>query len=245
MKNIKLVLLTLIITTFINITSYSQCGNHHHSNTTDDNWLSCTEEINPNPNRSTGHWILYDFGYNYELTSMYVWNYNVAGYTNRGIKDVYIDYSTDGSTWTELSYTQFQEADGTNSYSGFYGPDFDGTIAKYVLITVVSNWGDPSCSGLAEVRFDLINTIDINEISNNEGLISVYPNPVNDILNLNFGAVIPQELFINNATGNKLLHLSAIEIKSKIDVSYLPAGLYLITVFDKASKAHLVKFVKL
>ena len=245
MKTIKALFITLIMGTFVNLTSYSQCGNDHHSNADEDNWLSCTEEISPNPARGSGHWILYDFGYNYELSSMYVWNYNVAAHTNRGIKDVYIDYSVDGNTWTELAYTQFQEADGTNSYSGFYGPDFNGEIARYVLITVISNWGDPSCSGLAEIRFDIINTIDIDEIKNDESLISVYPNPVDDVLYLNFGALIPQELFLNNAGGNKLLHLSGKEIKSMIDVSYLPAGLYLITVFDNKNKAHLVKFVKL
>ncbi len=244
MKTLKISLLTIVLSTFVNLSSYSQCGNDHHSNTAEDSWLSCTEEINPNPVRGSGHWILYDFGYNYELSSMYVWNYNVAGHTNRGIKDVYIDYSSDGSTWTELAYTQFQEADGTNNYSGFYGPDFDGETARYVLITVISNWGDPSCSGLAEIRFDLINTINIEEFEDRENLISVYPNPVENILSLNLGTLVPQELFLNNSTGQVLLHLSGNEIKEKIDVNYLSAGLYLITIIDNNKRVHLVKFVK-
>ncbi|MDA1383246.1 MAG: hypothetical protein O3A22_05020, partial [Bacteroidetes bacterium] len=45
----------------------SQICEGAHSASEDDSWLSCVETENPNPDRSEGHWILYDFGDYYEL----------------------------------------------------------------------------------------------------------------------------------------------------------------------------------
>ncbi len=59
-------------------------------------------------------WIQYQFDKAYKLTEMWVWNYNVEfesvlGY---GFKDVTIEYSLDGTTWTLLKNMQFAASDG-------------------------------------------------------------------------------------------------------------------------------------
>jgi len=124
-------------------------------------WLSVENgtAANPNPARSTyGYWIKYDFGEVYNLSNMWVWNYNEQGVTSRGPKNVIIDYSTDGSSWTELTATQFSEATGSGSYAGFTNPDlnFNNAPVRYVLISVVDNWaGSEAWAGLAEIKFNI------------------------------------------------------------------------------------------
>jgi hypothetical protein len=127
----------------------------NHSADWIDHWLTYDSSTNPNPTRSSyDYWIKYDFGETYSLADMWVWNYNEI--TNRGLNHVYIDYSTDGSSWSQLgsSTFQFPEASGSSSYPGFAGPDFAGATARYVLISVVDHWGGDSY-GLAEVKFNL------------------------------------------------------------------------------------------
>ncbi|MHC4791210.1 MAG: chitobiase/beta-hexosaminidase C-terminal domain-containing protein, partial [Planctomycetota bacterium] len=130
-----------------------------HDNLWINGWLGPETASNPNPARSSiGHWIQYDFGEPYTLADMWVWNSNGdAGgdYTGRGMKNVYIDYSLNGSTWTQLTSTQFSQATNSSSYPGFAGPDFGGATARYVLISSVDNWGDEFAHGLAEVKFNI------------------------------------------------------------------------------------------
>ncbi|MHC4572949.1 MAG: Calx-beta domain-containing protein [Planctomycetota bacterium] len=113
-------------------------------------WLS--NEIN-------GAWIQYEFDQIYTLTTMWVWNYNqdVTGggdlRTNRGFQDCTIEYSTNGSDWTQLGGTQtFAEADGSPTYAHNTEIAFGSADAKYVRLTCISNHGGTS-AGLSEVRF--------------------------------------------------------------------------------------------
>lgn len=119
-------------------------------------WESCgTAAANPNPTRATqNRWIKYDFNNTYTLNSTRIWNYNVAGETNKGFKNVTVDYSEDGNNWTTLgnSYS-WQLAPGTSDYAGFVGMNFNGIKARYVLISAIDNWGG-SCSGFSKITFD-------------------------------------------------------------------------------------------
>ncbi|MHC4498491.1 MAG: CotH kinase family protein, partial [Planctomycetota bacterium] len=127
-----------------------------HDTVWDHGWLAYAGATNPNSARSSyTYWIHYDLGQVYALADMWVWNSNEDGYTNRGLKNVYIDYSTNGSTWTPLTSTQFSEATGSGSYAGFQGPDFSGTSARHVLISMINNWGAADWAGLAEVKFNI------------------------------------------------------------------------------------------
>ncbi len=132
----------------------AQCSENTHSNTTGEGWVSCSPSTNPNPIRGTSHWLQYDFGEVYALGSTFVWNSNEVGQTDRGLQNIVIDYSLDGTTWTEWGTYTLLQATGMNDYLGTEGPDLTGVNAQYLLITAIDNFGD-SCYGLAEVRFDL------------------------------------------------------------------------------------------
>ncbi len=153
-----LVRLIIVLTFFtivqLNVNAQENCYQNSHSTMQDDVWLSCTASSNPNTIRGNSHWILYDLGFNYTITSTHFWNYNVGGQLGFGMKDIYVDYSLDGNNWTNAATFQLAQATGTSNYFGEIGPDLGGVNARYVLITAANNWGG-SCTGLSEVRFNL------------------------------------------------------------------------------------------
>ena len=69
---------------------------------------------------------------------------------------VKIDYSEDGQNWTALGTMNFPKAKGEAVYGGFSGPDLSNLKAQYVLLTAISNHGDASCAGIAEIKFNLL-----------------------------------------------------------------------------------------
>ena len=123
--------------------------NDLHSNKEKDIWLSNTEPL--------GAWIEYEFDKVYNLHQMWVWNSNskVEPSLGFGVKDVMIDYSTNGTDYTTLGTThEFAQAPGTSGYAHNTTVDFSGVQAKYVRLTVNSNWrGIIPQYGLSEVRF--------------------------------------------------------------------------------------------
>jgi hypothetical protein len=87
---------------------------------------------------------------------MWVWNYNQLGEPDNGFgaKDVTIEVSTDGTTWTALGgVTEFAQATGEPNYVYNTTVDFGGVLAKYIRLNIQSNWGDTNSSGLSEVWF--------------------------------------------------------------------------------------------
>ncbi len=103
-------------------------------------------------------WIQYAFDRVYKFYEVRVWNYNgafepVLGF---GFKDVVIEYSTDGTTWTVLKETQFARAPGQDGYAGAT-VSLGGVVAKFIRLTARNNWGGvvPQ-SGLSEVQFSYI-----------------------------------------------------------------------------------------
>jgi len=124
--------------------------NDMHSIDTKTMWLSDTSD----PGSA---WIQYDFDKLYKLHQMLVWNYNgpflLTGFS---IRDVTIEYSTEGATWTVLGdANEFAQAPGTDGYEHNTTVDFNNVVAKSVRITANSNWGGPIFNqyGLSEVRF--------------------------------------------------------------------------------------------
>lgn len=159
-------------------------------------WASCQRSANPNSNRGVGHWIMYDFGDIYALSTMRIWNTNDPNKLNQGFKEVIIDYSTNGQDWAELGTFEFRQGLGTGIYGGFNGPDFKGKQAQFVVITAVSNWGDPTCYGLAEVKFNIASKPDPQFLTTSlEGdeqsllddvPVVLYPNPAKDEVTLRY-----------------------------------------------------------
>jgi len=112
-------------------------------------WLSDDE-----PN---GAWIEYELDKAHKLHEMWVWNSNqvIEPILGFGLKDVTIEYSTNGIDYTTLGTThEFARAPGADGYAHNTTVDFGSAAAKYVRLTANSNWGGVMKQySLSEVRF--------------------------------------------------------------------------------------------
>jgi hypothetical protein len=102
------------------------------------------------------NWIQFEFDKLYKLDEMWIWNSNqqVESIVGFGAKDVTVEYSADGSTWTPLAGVPvFTRANGSVDYVHDIVVDFGGVQAKYVRLTINSTWGGLPQVGLSEVRF--------------------------------------------------------------------------------------------
>jgi hypothetical protein len=103
------------------------------------------------------HWIQYEFDKAYKLHELWVWNSNqlVESLIGMGAKNVRIEYSTDGQTWSQLdNVPEFGRGDGTPTYTANTKVAFGGVTAKFVKLSIDSNWGGMVAqTGLSEVRF--------------------------------------------------------------------------------------------
>jgi len=103
-------------------------------------------------------YLQYEFDGIYKLHEMLVWNYNVQfelvlGF---GIKDVTVEYSTDGAEWTVLGDVALAQGTAAPDYTANTTIDFGGVAARYVRLMVNSGQGPMGQFGLSEVRFMFI-----------------------------------------------------------------------------------------
>ena len=86
-----------------------------------------------------------------------MWNSNqmIESFIGFGAKDVTVEYSVDGATWTTLAgVPQFSQATGSATYAANTTVNCGGIAAKYVKLTINNTWGGISpTAGLSEVRF--------------------------------------------------------------------------------------------
>ncbi len=104
--------------------------------------------------------VQYDFDTLYELTEMWIWNYNgefesVIGF---GVKDATMEYSADGVTWTPLGGFELAQGPEAQGYAAGTKIPFAGVTASHVRLIIQSNWGGLDQYGLSEVRFLAIPT---------------------------------------------------------------------------------------
>ena len=151
----------------------AQCFPDRHNTSWFDSWISCEASQNPNSSRGISHWILYDLGHTYKLKKMHVWNLNDPDNLNDGLKNIAIDYSSDGNTWQEYGNAVLPKASGKSIYEGSEILDFGGINTRYLLITAKNNYGG-KCFGLSELRIgvapitgtELVNfSLDCDEIN--------------------------------------------------------------------------------
>jgi len=141
---------------FLRSIIYGQCEDK--SNNWIESWTSCTISANPNSVRSDSHWILYEFDTPHYIANSHIWNANRIGESGRGLKDVIIDYSLDGSTWIQLANYTFSQGTEGADYQGEEGPDFGSRYIRKILITVVSTHDGGPCASLAEILFNVDST---------------------------------------------------------------------------------------
>ncbi len=101
-------------------------------------------------------WIQYTFDRECKLTELWVWNANspIEATMGFGVKDVTIECSTDGETWTAVeNVPQFARGTGAATYTADTKVDLGEVVAKHVRLTVDDNWGSTTIASLSEVRF--------------------------------------------------------------------------------------------
>jgi len=179
MKNIYTILAVLLFTQI----GFGQCYPDRHNSTWYDGWISCTMSQNPNPDRDSSHWIMYSFDNLLEMYELSIWNINAPDILHYGMKTAYIDYSLDGINWVNFDSIVIGQGIGENHYEGQQLLDFDGEIARYLLITSVESYGSNNCTGFAEMKLMIDYISDYPLVSNNDptGLAS----PVDSTLSIN------------------------------------------------------------
>jgi hypothetical protein len=101
-------------------------------------------------NQSTGN-ITFNLNGSYSLTGFSFWNLNNPGNT-AGIKDVTVQSSTNGTTWTTIAGAPTQFAIAANAPQSPEQFSFSPVTASFVRFVVSSNWGG-SFAGFSEVQF--------------------------------------------------------------------------------------------
>jgi regulation of enolase protein 1 (concanavalin A-like superfamily) len=121
--------------------------NDEHSTIAEDGWVSA---------KGDPQWIQYELPEVCKLDKMLVWNSNQAmeSLFGFGAKDVTIEASLDGTEWTTVGTFEFAQAPGESTYAANTTVDLGGATARYVKLTIHSNWGGLFQQyGLSEVRF--------------------------------------------------------------------------------------------
>ncbi|UCD49111.1 MAG: discoidin domain-containing protein, partial [Phycisphaerales bacterium] len=124
-----------------------------HSAEPTDMWLGVSDGSDP-------VWLEYGFDTVYRLHEMLIWNYNAPSALSEGfgLKDVTVEYSTDGAAWSALRDVELAQGTEAPDYAANTVVHLGGVAAKYVRLVVHSNWGTTAQYGLSEVRFFYIPT---------------------------------------------------------------------------------------
>ncbi|MFM7280095.1 MAG: discoidin domain-containing protein [Microcystis aeruginosa] len=101
--------------------------------------------------QSTGN-ITFNLNGSYSLAGFSFWNLNNPGNT-AGIKDVTVQSSTNGTTWTTIAGAPVQFAIAANAPIAPEVISFSPVTASFVRFVVASNWG-LSSTGFSEVQFN-------------------------------------------------------------------------------------------
>lgn len=219
--------------------TYSQC---REEQAWTEAWTSCQTSNSPNQSRGQHHWLMYDFGYQYPLNSLHVWNANLAGKLDQGIKEVILDYSEDGVNWMEWGQFDVPKAAGDAYYSGSRVAELNLVQARYVLLTVIQNYGDPSCVSIHELSFGLSDF----PVPQSETLW-LYPNPASESMTIAFENAIPQMHTVRfvNVLGQPVMQTDFFAEIGRQDVelniSLLAPGIYFLSLYDEEKELLEVK----
>ena len=101
----------------------------------------------------------FDLGATYTLDTMVVWNQNqlIETILGFGSKDVVVETSTDGTTWSTVAgATMINQGPGAEDYAANTTFDMGTATASHVRVTISSGHGFIGQVGLSEVRFTFL-----------------------------------------------------------------------------------------
>ena len=102
---------------------------------------------------SEPNWVKFDLGKTFNVSGVYVWNYNETGnWANRGLKNLTISSSLDGETFAPVGDFEFARAPGAPDVKAQAVAFANPVKARYFKFDIKSNYGDRE-SGLSEIRF--------------------------------------------------------------------------------------------
>jgi len=125
-----------------------------HNTSVADMWISCDKRQSPLGGAALSHWIMYEFDEVQPIEAIQIWNFNHPLYASYGAKNIKLETSSDGARWATLDTLAMARARGDEAYTGEVFDDFEAFEAKFVLLTILDNYGD-RCAGLSEVKFSL------------------------------------------------------------------------------------------
>ena len=231
MKSIYKLTLSLVILSLPGL-SISQCLEQTHRNEAETSWQSCEMLPSNNPDRGSGHWIMYDFGHVYQIKEAIFWNFNETMELDKGVRRIAVDYSTNGTDWRVLDEFEIGQAPGVFDYEGEPAIDFRGIEMQYVLITALENWGDASCSGFSEIRFNIgssptTSVDEEEEIEVEPFAVFAYPNPAEDFLKIVSDNGTIESIQVTDVLGKNLINRQYDGVyNTTIDISSLSSGMY-------------------
>ncbi len=99
--------------------------------------------------------VVFDLGDVYSVGSTRIWNLNweLTDRLIRGTKNLTVESSVDGSTFSSVAALELAKAPGTPDYTGETFTFAEAPEARYIKFTLVDNYGHDSFIGLSEVRF--------------------------------------------------------------------------------------------
>jgi M6 family metalloprotease-like protein len=189
------------------------------------------------------HEMIIDLGQDYSINEFYYTaNTNTASPWEGRVADYTISLSTDGVTWAGA-------ASGTFFYTQLtqYAL-FANCTGRYLKFSCINSWlGDGSLTdmrtSIAEISLrgskvpSLVADSEIGHLA-----LTLYPNPVNDVLNIQSSGFSETVVEIYGLNGN-LLITNTITGSASLDVSGLPDGFYIIRA-KSAEHTETGKFIK-
>jgi hypothetical protein len=246
----KKILFIFLLLSIVTQQASAQCNPDRHSTSWYDGWISCQKSNNPNSERGITHWVLYDLGEIYALSTTKFWNSNNPNHLDYGIQEMIFDYSIDGINWNNLGVFTFSEASGKTTYEGIDGPDFDNKLARYVLLTPTSNYGG-SCYGFSELKLNIGD--EVLSIDPEIGFAAVaFPNPFEDEITVRIDTLFPDktiEYSITDLLGRTILFDSLDNLSGTNTFTLtnnelnLATGIYLLSIYQN-NQQQTIKIVK-
>lgn len=197
---------------------------------------------NPNPERPTGHWIMYDLGAPHHLFESRIWNLNAPGLTGQGVQNVNFDVSIDGLNWLPWGSFQVPEAPGNSSYSGTEGPFFDGLVGRYLLMSIETNWDGSGCAGFAEIRVD-IEDAEVGVAERADVAYLAYPNPADAQVSFEHPDGLITHYIVYNSLGITVAESTSNNRRLTVPTAQWNNGLYFALLTDNQGNKTTVRFV--